>query len=194
MSLFADGIVIGLGDTLIGSDDGRLINTKMEGREAYISHEDLLNAGLVTITDGTNGVRSKIRVMRNTTGGVIYGGEIIKIDPAAGIAGYGKASAKASANNRLCAVVDPMVSAAGVADDDLFIAFIEGPCLVLAPAAGLALASAGLPLVAGASGRAAAGGDTAGSSKNVLGTFLTGIMLASANEDSFLECVLHPAW
>jgi hypothetical protein len=191
MSLFSDGIALGLGETLIGTDDGRLINTRVEGREAMVSHEDFLNAGL-SIADGNHGIRSRVRIMRNTTGGVLYAGEIVKIDPAAGIAGFGKASAKASANNRLCAVVDPLIGAQGVADDDLFLAFIEGPCLVLAPAAGVALASAGLPLVAGASGRAAAGGDTAGSSKNVIGTFLTGIMLAAANEDMLLECVLAP--
>ena len=200
MSLFSDGLVqIHLGETLIGTDDGigsatpRLINSRMEGREGWMSHEDVLNQTGETISPNT-GARTLVRVVRNMTGGTLYAGEIVKIDPAAGIAGYGRVTAKASANNRLSYVVDPTLDATGVKDKDLFLVCVRGPAKVLAPAAGLALASAGLTLVTGASGRAAAGGDAAGSSKLILGTFLTGIMLATANENALLPVVLHPEW
>jgi hypothetical protein len=201
MSLFKDGLVqISLGETLIGTDDAildggpaRLINTRMEGREGWISHEDVLNHAGVSISPGT-GARTLVRVVRNMTGGDLYAGEIVKINPAAGIVGFGRVTAKTSANDRLAFVVDPTLTASGVKDKDLFLVCVRGPAKVLAPAAGVALASAGLPLIAGASGRAAAGGDTAGSSKLILGTFLTGIMLATANENALLPVVLHPDW
>jgi hypothetical protein len=200
MSLFSDGLVqIHMGETLIGTDNGiidntpRLINTRMEGREGWISHEDILNQTGVSISNGI-GVRTLVRVVRNMTGGKLYAGEIVKIDPAAGIAGFGRITAKSSANNRLTYVVDPTLSATGVEDKDLFLVCVRGPAKVLTPDAGLALASAGLTLVAGASGRAAAGGDAAGTSKAVLGTFLTGVMLAADNEAALLPVVLHPAW
>jgi hypothetical protein len=195
MSLFKDGLVqIGLGETLIGTDSGRIINTRMEGREGWISHEDVLNSGSSVVISKTTGVRTLVRVMRNTSGAKLYAGEIVRVDPAAGIDGLGRITAKGAVGNRLCYVVDPTLPASGVEVNDLFLVTVRGPSRVLAPAAGVALASAGLTLVAGATGRAAAGGDAAGSSKLILGTFLTGIMLANANENALLPCLLHPDW
>lgn len=193
MSLFTDGLaVIRLGETLVGTDDGRLVNTRMEGREGWVSHEDFVNAGSAAkIGTGTNGIRSKIRVMRNTSGVVLYAGEIAKINPALGIAGFGKASAKAAANDRLCVIVDPTLPSTGVPVNDLFIAFIEGPALVLAPAAGVALAP-GDKLIAGALGRAAVGGALAGSTALIIGTFLTDTQLAAANAGALIPCTLKP--
>lgn len=200
MSLFTDGFAqINLGETLMGTDEGIQsgspfnINVRMEGREAFVSHENVLNNAGVTISPGT-GARTLVRVVRNSSGVVLFPGEIVKIDPAAGLVGFGRITAKASANDRLCYVVDPTLPAAGVAIGDLFLVCVRGPARVLAPAAGVALASAGLPLSAGASGRAAVTATTAATSRTVLGTFMTGIQLAAANENALLPCVLHPAW
>lgn len=194
MSLISDGVVnLNLGETLIGLDEGRLVNTSMEGREAWITHDRNLPGGSL-LSGAPVGSRSRVRCVRNTTGAAILPGEIVIINPAAGLAGFGQVTAKSSANSRLAYVVDPTLPAAGCADDDLCFVFVQGPCKVLAPVAGIALASAGLSLSAGASGRAAVTADTAGTTKNLLGTFLTGIQLATANEGALLDCVLHPIW
>lgn len=200
MSLFTDGFSqLDLGQTLMGTDDPIngttpvLINVRMEGREAFVSHETVVNNTGVTISPGT-GARTLVRVVRNSTGAVLLAGQIVKIDPAAGLIGFGRITALAGAGDRLCYVVDPTLPAAGVAIGDLFLVCVNGPCRVLAPAAGVALAAAGLPLAAGALGRAAVADTVAGTTRTILGTFMTGIQLAAANTNALLPCVLHPMW
>lgn len=155
MSLLSDGVVqISLGETLMGSDDGRLINVKMEGREAVISHDDVLSVASV-IGTGKTGIRSTVRVMRNMTGGTIYGGQSVKINPADGINGSARATAVGNAGKGKTFLVDPCLPSSGVADKDLFLAIIKGPALALAPAGGVALTAAGLPFVTDSTGKAA---------------------------------------
>lgn len=191
MSLFTDGIAtLSVGETLIGTDNGNLVNTRMEGREAWISHEDILNYTGTKIVDGSLGLRSRVRVMRNTSGAALLPGELA-VFAATSAANLGKASAKADADGKFWVVVDPLLPAAGVADDDLFIAFIGGPTKVKAPAAGLTLAAAGLPLVAAASGRATFGA-TDGSESEIIGGFFLGSGSIAAN--ALVDAVLSPPW
>lgn len=144
MTLVKDGFAtLQPGETMIGTDEGNLVNTAMEGREAMIAYP------------GT-GMRTLVRIMRNTTGGTLAAGEFVLPDPTGTIAVLGQASAKSSGNEPDALVVDPTLIGT-VADDDLFLAHVKGPSKVKVPAAGLTIAAAGTPLTAGASGRAAAG-------------------------------------
>lgn len=191
MSLFSDGFPFGIGETMIGTDNGVLVNKALEGREAYISHDAIPNDGS-PLFSARVGVRSKIRIMRNTTGGILYAGEIAIYDHVVGAGGTGSATAKSSANSRFAVVVDPTIGTAGVADDDLFIAFVRGPAKIKAPAAGITPAVTGQPIKSGATGRFASAGLTGTENHLILGSLLADTTAIAAN--ALVDCILHPAW
>lgn len=194
MSLLKQGITFPLGEYIIGLDEGNLVNKELEGVEGWISHVDTVNGtGASLFPNQVVNTPSRVRILRNETGGVLYAGEIVVLDVDAGAPGLGKATAKSSAGSHNCAVVDPTIGSAGVPDDALFIAFIEGPCKVKSPDAGLDIAAANPLFAAGASGRSALAAATAGTTRTVLGTLLVPITTQSNNLGTLLPCLLRPA-
>jgi hypothetical protein len=192
MSLIKDGItVIQPGSTLMGKHEGRLVNSDMEGREGYLSHEDFIDPSVPQLTTNAIGRRTKVRVMRNTTGGKIYGGTFVRPNLADGLAKIGQAAALGDAGDTHCAIVDPLLPASGVEDDDLFLAYVEGPAKVLMPEDGIDT-TAGDFLVVGADGLAAVG-DGYQLDGLIAGTFLK-TALAAANDAVLVEVLLHPEW
>lgn len=181
MSLVKDGfIVISPGETLTGRDAERdvLVNTELEGREGYIEY-------------GSSKRMTKVRIMRNTSGAALLPGEIATVDASAGVAELGKASAKSSAADRFTVVVDPDLPAAGVADDDLFLAFVKGPAKVKSPSSAFTPAVA-QQFEAGASGRLQAAAVDGSDSEQIMGTLLADDTEIPAG--TLVDCVLHPHW
>lgn len=195
MSIIKDGVtVIRPGETLMGTHEGRLVNSDMEGREVVIAHENVIDAGDPKLVANAIGRRTYARILRNETGAKLNPGEIVKISLAAGLAGSGKASALSSAEDRFCYVVDPLLPAAtGCADDDLFLAYYRGPAKVLMSGSGIDLsAGVGIQFTAGGSGHPAVvdGSPVDGS---LMGTFLVDSEAAD-NLDQLVEVILHPEW
>lgn len=191
MSVFKKGISFPLGETIPGLDSGRLVNTELEGQECELTHEDFVEGSGSALFAVTVRTPSRVRIMRNTSGAALLPGEIATVNVAGGAAGLGSASAKSSANSRNVVVVDPTLPAAGVADDDLFLAFVYGPAKIKFPSAGLAL-DGGDVLAAGATGRAALAVATAGTTRTIIATVLSGAQAANLNENALKECYLHP--
>lgn len=191
MSLLKQGFPFDIGETIPGTDGDITVNDALLGREAWITFEDIVAAGVELFSEIVRRP-TLVRIMKNTTGGAINAGNIVKFATDSGAAALGKASSLSAANDPNCAIVDPTLPSAGVADDDLFLAFVKGPAKVLTPAAGLTI-SDGDHLAAGASGEAAVAATTAGTSRNVLGTFLTGAKTTGESQSILAEVLLHPA-
>ena len=84
-----------LGETIQGqNDDGVDINTALDGREyTFPVTEDV--AAAANMTKRVVGQRVTARIVRNKTGNTLAAGEIFVIDIDGGLAGVGKADAKA---------------------------------------------------------------------------------------------------
>lgn len=181
MTLVKEGFIqLTPGETLTGTDveRGVLVNSELEGREAYIEY--------------SSGRRTLVRIMRNTSGAALLPGEICIADVTAGIAGLGQATAKSSAASRLAYVVDPELPTAGVEDNDLFLAFVQGPAKVKAPASAYTPGGDGQLFEAGASGRLQSAAVDGSDSEQIMGTLLVDDTEIPAN--TLVECVLHPHW
>lgn len=192
MPLFKNGHSFPLGESIPGTMDGNLVNSELEGAEAVITFEQKVG-GEPELFDERVRHPAVVRIIRNTTGAALLPGEIATLDIEEGVSGLGHAAAKSSANDRAVVVVDPTLPAAGVADDDLFIGFVKGPTKIKFAAAGITLSGSDL-LAAGASGRAVAAATTAGTSRNVIATALSGEEANSANQNALRPVLLHPIY
>jgi hypothetical protein len=152
-----------LGETLKGKDaDGNLINNAWLGVVCEFVVPNTANSVRGQKSPMT-GRTIKAVAVRNESGGALQGKRLGKFKQSAGYAmlesidGYARLE-----NDKHIAIIDPFLPAAGVADDDIFWAVIEGPVLVttaLAGDAGNAIAVGDLLVAATAatSGAASAG-------------------------------------
>jgi len=193
MSVIKDGVTaISPGQTLMGTHEGRLINTDLVGQPVVLSHDlRSISGSDAQLHTGPINRRTIGMVMRNTTGALLTGGMIVKEDLSAGLTNLGQANALCTASARNVYVVDPLLGADAVADDDLFIAHVRGPSKVLMNGTGVAITTGTDTLVAGASGFPAKGAtpDTG----TLMGTFLE-TSTATANKDTKVAVLLHPDW
>lgn len=191
MPIFKQGVSFPLGESIVGTDSGRLVNSDLLGLETWIQHDDIVQGDSQQLFDEIIRKASRIMICRNETGAALLPGEIGALDLDAGPSGIAKVAAKSSAGDTGVVIVDPLLPLAGVADDDLFIGFVEGPAKVKSPDAGLDIDSARMFFAAGASGRSALATSVAGDTREILGTLLVPITTQANNEGTLLPCLLH---
>lgn len=193
MAVIKDGAtVITPGETLIGTNNGALVNVDLEGQPLVLSHDGrAVDNSNPVLSEGSIGRRTHAMIMRNTTGAKLTGGMLVKEDLSAGFDNLGQASALGTASSRNVYVVDPLLGADAVADDDLFIAHVRGPSKVLMNSTGVAI-TIGDQLVAGASGFPAKVGAEPDAG-TIMGTYLETSGTA-VNKDTKVPVLLHPDW
>lgn len=108
-----------------------------------VPHEYDATTGMLS---NSNAGRVRVKLLRNTSGGTLAPGSIVKRDTASDMA---HDVVNAGAADPGCAVVDPFLTAS-VADDERFLGIIYGECDVLTSAA----ISKGATLGTAASGKA----------------------------------------
>lgn len=186
----------GLGESITGTNDsGVLINSALEGREYSFPVTEAV-AKALNMSNRAIGRRVVARVVRNTSGSALAAGEIVAINIAGGHEKLGQLieGRTAGTSDRCCLVCDPALGAAGVADDDLFLAIVSGPTKVKQPASAVALA-AGDQVMSGASGRLAkVTVATLGHIIKSLGTVVKADAGTAASNDALVEVELAPVW
>lgn len=122
-----------LGTTYKGTNqDGGLINSEWLGRIFYFKCE--VKNSFTGMLSQLTGRRIGAMILRNTTGGVIYGKNVTRLAPTAdSYASFHNAVAVAAADNRFAFVNDFYLPAGGVANNDLFYGLFAGPAIVRAP-------------------------------------------------------------
>lgn len=192
MSVIKDGVtVISPGQTLMGTHNSVLINNDLVGKPVLIANDlQSISDSDPRLTTKPLGRRTEAIIMRNTTGSKLTGGMLVKEDISAGFDKLGQASALGGASGIGLYVVDPLLGADGVAENDLFLAHVRGPSKVLMNSTGILLA-ANDQMVGGASGYPAKA-STPGAG-TIMGTFLY-VGSAASNKDTKVPVLLHPDW
>ncbi len=119
-----------LGDTLKGTDsDGNLINTDKLGQIFYFDTK-----AARTNPSRSSGKPQGAVLLRNTAGFDLLGKRFGQLDRTAGYAMNHNVNGYSAVNaNKGIVLIDPYLSSAGCADDDIFWGLFSGPALVLLP-------------------------------------------------------------
>ena len=162
-----------LGTAEVGMDSTNNDRVLHENKIGLTFHEtvDARVANTLGFCRRITGRRVCVRIMRNNTGVELKAGEVVSIDPDAGIEGLGVAvSLSANLNQRHSYIVDPFLGTSTVPVGGVFYCVISGPAYVRMPAGGADI-TAGDVLVADAAGVPAVGALPADSAF-IMGTFL----------------------
>lgn len=165
------------GVTLKGTDDsGYLLNAEVLGKVFYFPYGRYGSGNIRSNKERQTGWLSKAVAVRNQTGLTLAAKRVCILERTAGF-GVSRALASDSPGGsifgtvsgychntaqHLVGVVDPFIPSGGVADNDIFLLFIGGPCIVKSTLAGGAtnVITVGAPVVAATA--ATSGADTAG--------------------------------
>jgi hypothetical protein len=130
----------GLGQTYQGKDTaGNLINSHWLGQIHEFPYNNLDGSQVRGNRKRLTGRTIHAICLRNESGITLYGKRLARLTRTAGykllesVDGY-----CAVLGEDLCVIIDPQLSSAGVADDDIFWGIIKGPAVVLTPEAGAA--------------------------------------------------------
>lgn len=122
-----------LGDTYAGTRNGALVNSEIEGRDFVFPLTEVV-ANALGMRDRTSGRTITVRVMRNISGGALLGKRLVRATPSSLDACTKVTGYQAVEGQKYVFPSDPLLPAAGVADDDLFYVIIKGPTTLLTPA------------------------------------------------------------
>lgn len=143
------------GEYMTGKDaDGNLTNWDDLGREYCVPLRDFLNTGGSRVKGRLTSATVKVRVVRNTSGGTLTGGDVVQMDVTTAPALSGtnplttgsnelpllENAAKKADGSGLdhCCIVDPAITGT-IPDDGIFLAVVKGPSFVNLPATAPAL-------------------------------------------------------
>jgi len=158
-----------LGDTLTGTDSsGNLINNDKLGQTFIIPSNQFPNSPTTNLGRNT-GRPLCVVILRNTSGIALKPKRLARLSRTAGYGPVEEVDGYASTlAEKQCVVIDPFISATGVADDDIFLGIYDGPVIMTTPDAGSAFngdIAVGGQLVAATA--ASSQGDAAGRLSNV---------------------------